>query len=202
MLLLYDITAVQVGNGARNFQNAVIGTGTQPQLVENRPEQNGSVVLQWTEFLEPAGRNDGVAGDAAAGKSFLLPCPGGLHPFPDVGGALGLRLCGEIVKGNRFYLNVQIKPIQKRAGNPVEILCNACGSEEKCKDENLALLTYMLQHNEHHAAELDEMADKLEKAGMADAAKQIREGVSDFQKGNMRLSLALTLVKEHLKEVK
>jgi len=67
---------------------------------------------------------------------------------------------------------------------------------------NLALLTYMLQHNEHHAAELDEMADKLEKAGMADAAKQIREGVSDFQKGNMRLSLALTLVKEHLKEVK
>ena len=80
--------------------------------------------------------------------------------------------------------------------------CNACGSEEKCKDENLALLTYMLQHNEHHAAELDEMADKLEKAGMADAAKQIREGVSDFQKGNMRLSLALTLVKEYLKEVK
>ena len=80
--------------------------------------------------------------------------------------------------------------------------CNACGSEEKCKDENLALLTYMLQHNEHHAAELDEMADKLEKAGMADAAKQIREGVSDFQKVNMRLSLALTLVKEHLKEVK
>ena len=80
--------------------------------------------------------------------------------------------------------------------------CNACGSEEKCKDENLALLTYMLQHNEHHAAELDEMADKLEKAGMADAAKQIREGGSDFQKGNMRLSLALTLVKEYLKEVK
>ena len=77
--------------------------------------------------------------------------------------------------------------------------CNACGSEEKCKDENLALLTYMLQHNEHHAAELDEMADKLEKAGMADAAKQIREGVSDFQKGNMRLGLALTLVKEEMK---
>lgn len=55
--------------------------------------------------------------------------------------------------------------------------CNACGSEEKCKDENLALLTYMLQHNEHHAAELDEMADKLEKAGMADAAKQIRGSI-------------------------
>ena len=72
--------------------------------------------------------------------------------------------------------------------------------EGECKDENVALLTYMLQHNEHHAAELDEMADKLEKAGLADAAKQIREGVSDFQKGNMRLGLALTLVKSELEK--
>ena len=32
------------------------------------------------------------------------------------------------------------------------------------KKENIALLTYMLQHNEHHAAELDQMADKLRKA--------------------------------------
>ena len=71
-------------------------------------------------------------------------------------------------------------------------------TEEKLQGrESCPFKPYMLQHNEHHAAELDEMADKLEKAGMADAAKQIREGVSDFQKGNMRLSLALTLVKEH-----
>ena len=80
-----------------------------------------------------------------------------------------------------------------------ESSCDHCEGSG-CKNEILALLAYMLQHNEHHAAELDEMADKLEKTGMADAAKQIREGVSDFQKGNMRLSLALTLVKEHLKE--
>ena len=39
-------------------------------------------------------------------------------------------------------------------------------------------------------------------AGMrnAMAARTIEEGVADFQKGNMRLSLALTLVKEHQKE--
>ena len=66
----------------------------------------------------------------------------------------------------------------------------------------MTLLTYMLQHNEHHAQELDQMADNLAKMGMDAAAKTIKESVSDFQKGNMRLSLALTLVKEHLKEVK
>ena len=57
----------------------------------------------------------------------------------------------------------------------------------------------MLQHNEHHAAELDQMADNLAKMGMDAAAKTIKESVSDFQKGNMRLGLALTLVKEELK---
>ena len=51
-----------------------------------------------------------------------------------------------------------------------------------------------------NAEELDQMADNLEKLGMPDAAKTIKEGVADFKKGNMRLGLALTLVKEHLKE--
>lgn len=80
--------------------------------------------------------------------------------------------------------------------------CNGCqeGCQGNCTDEVVALLTYMLSHNEHHAEELDQMAENLVKLGMEDAAKTIKEGVSDFQKGNMRLSLALSLVKEHLKE--
>ena len=78
--------------------------------------------------------------------------------------------------------------------------CGACGSEEqkKCRDEKLALLTYMVQHNTAHAAETSQMADQLEAAGMADVAKQIREGVAAYDKGNMYLSLALSLYKEHL----
>ena len=57
----------------------------------------------------------------------------------------------------------------------------------------------MVDHNEHHAAELDQMADNLAKLGMDTAAKQIKEAVADFQKGNLRLRLALTTVKEELK---
>lgn len=77
--------------------------------------------------------------------------------------------------------------------------CSGCSSAEcggNCKDETEALLTYMVQHNLQHAKELDQMAANLRKMGMEDAAKTIEEGVADFQKGNMRLSLALTLVKE------
>ena len=72
--------------------------------------------------------------------------------------------------------------------------------EHDHKKESLALLTYMLQHNEHHAAELDQMADNLIKLGLDEPAKQIKESVGDFQKGNIRLSLALTLMKEQMKE--
>ena len=76
--------------------------------------------------------------------------------------------------------------------------CGGCQGGD-CKNETVALLTYMLQHNEHHAAELDQMADNLATMGMDAAAKTIKESVSDFQKGNMRLGLALTLVKEEMK---
>ncbi|MDO5336802.1 MAG: cobalt transporter [Eubacteriales bacterium] len=75
--------------------------------------------------------------------------------------------------------------------------CGSCTGGD-CKNETVALLTYMLQHNEHHAMELDQMADNLKKLGMDAAAKSIKDGVSDFQKGNLRLSLALNLVKQEL----
>ena len=77
---------------------------------------------------------------------------------------------------------------------------SGCENPGECKNETVALLTYMLDHNQHHAAELDQMAENLQKLGMDTAAKQIKEAVSDFQKGNLRLSLALTTVKEQLKE--
>ena len=82
--------------------------------------------------------------------------------------------------------------------------CNSCASADNCqkkdpKRETMALLAYMVQHNEAHARELDQMADNLVKLGMDAAAKTIKDGVADFQKGNMRLSLALSLVKEELK---
>lgn len=74
-----------------------------------------------------------------------------------------------------------------------------CGETCDCTPETVALLSYMLDHNTHHAVELDQMADNLSKMGMTSVAKQIKDAVSDFQKGNLRLSLALTLMKESVK---
>lgn len=80
--------------------------------------------------------------------------------------------------------------------------CSGCGEDgcNGCTEEVVALLNYMLSHNEHHAEELDQMAENIAKLDMQAASKLIKDAVSEFQKGNMKLSLALTLVKEHLKE--
>ena len=63
-----------------------------------------------------------------------------------------------------------------------EHACDGCsGGSDKCKNESVALLNYMVDHNEHHAAELDQMADNLAKLGMDTAAKQIKEAVAERQ---------------------
>ncbi len=73
--------------------------------------------------------------------------------------------------------------------------CNGCEPQTE-KDKMTAVLGYMLEHNQHHAAELDQMAGKLRAAGMENAANQISKAVEEFQKGNLYLSVALADVKE------
>lgn len=59
------------------------------------------------------------------------------------------------------------------------------------KDELLALMKYMVGHNAAHAKELADLAGKLDEAGNHDAYEQVMAAVSDFEKGNMRLSVIL-----------
>ena len=72
---------------------------------------------------------------------------------------------------------------------------HGCASDN-CGDKTAALLDYMLKHNEHHAAELDQVADRLRAEGKEAAADQIKKAVDEFKKGNLYLGLALATVKE------
>ena len=58
-------------------------------------------------------------------------------------------------------------------------------------EELVALMKYMVGHNAAHARELADLAEKLDKAGNHDAFEQVMAAVSDFEKGNMRLSVIL-----------
>jgi hypothetical protein len=59
-------------------------------------------------------------------------------------------------------------------------------------EELMALMKYMVGHNAAHAKELADLAVQLEKAGSRAAYEQVMAAVSDFEKGNMRLSVVLS----------
>ena len=71
--------------------------------------------------------------------------------------------------------------------------CQGCQSqcEHTPMEELLALMKYMVGHNAAHAKELADLAVQLEKAGSHAAYEQVMAAVSDFEKGNLRLSAVL-----------
>ena len=64
-------------------------------------------------------------------------------------------------------------------------------------DELVALMKYMVNHNAAHARELAELAVQLQKAGSPTAYEQVMAAVSDFEKGNLRLSMVLAALDVH-----
>ena len=58
-------------------------------------------------------------------------------------------------------------------------------------EELTALMKYMVGHNASHARELAELAVRLKDAGNPAAYEQVMAAVSDFEKGNLRLSAIL-----------
>lgn len=70
--------------------------------------------------------------------------------------------------------------------------CSSCaGCNHTPMEELTALMKYMANHNAAHARELAALAAQLEKAGNHAAYEQVMAAVSDFEKGNMRLSVVL-----------
>ena len=71
--------------------------------------------------------------------------------------------------------------------------CHSCagGCQHTPMEELMALMKYMVSHNASHARELADLAMQLEKAGSHMAYEQVMAAVSDFEKGNMRLSAVL-----------
>ena len=68
--------------------------------------------------------------------------------------------------------------------------CAGCQSADP-RAELIALMKYMVGHNASHANELAQLAKQLQTLGENVAYEQVMQAVSDFEKGNMRLSTVL-----------
>lgn len=72
-----------------------------------------------------------------------------------------------------------------------ECCAGSCNCQHTPMDELTALMKYMVGHNASHAKELADLAVRLEEAGNHMAYEQVMAAVSDFEKGNLRLSAVL-----------
>ena len=71
--------------------------------------------------------------------------------------------------------------------------CKSCDMDPRA--EVVALMQYMVNHNTAHANELAQLAGRLKELGDPAGYDQVMQAVSDFEKGNMRLSTVLAAMK-------
>lgn len=62
--------------------------------------------------------------------------------------------------------------------------------------ETRALLNYMLEHNEHHTEELEEISDRLKEFDLCAEAEMLDLCIGHYKKGNEMLEKALLSINE------
>ena len=88
-----------------------------------------------------------------------------------------------VVSNDRMY---QVSGVKRQHTHTHSHSENAAPMEEM-----LALMGYMVRHNDAHAQELAELAQQLQAAGKTQAYKQIMDAVSDFDMVNAKLEAVL-----------
>lgn len=63
------------------------------------------------------------------------------------------------------------------------------------KEQIVALLSYMCEHNKAHGVELNKMVVKMEELAMRDAALQLKKAVNEYGKGTLLMEQALSIAK-------
>lgn len=62
--------------------------------------------------------------------------------------------------------------------------------ETSGKEELVALIDYLIHHNEHHNKELEDLANSLKEVNK-EAYSKVSEAITLFKEGNEKLSAAL-----------
>ena len=70
------------------------------------------------------------------------------------------------------------------------------GHSSEDEQETMALIHYMLHHNEHHAQELGDMAHALRDQGKEEAAKLLDDAIKQYEAGNQLLGRVFELLGE------
>ena len=93
-----------------------------------------------------------------------------------------------------FFVQFMLTPALEASDEAAASLAEA-QQAQIAMQETIALLQYMVNHNAAHANELAQLGQKLTELGNREAGEQVLTAVSEFEKGNLRLSTVLASLK-------
>ena len=116
------VRARQIGDGAGDLENAVIGARGEPEPAHRAGEEPGGIGRRCAPAARGPARHPGVDANIRAAEARGLTSSGGQHAGPDGGGGLLGGLRGELGDTHRGELEVQVDAIEQGARQPAEVL--------------------------------------------------------------------------------
>lgn len=110
-------TAVKIGNGAGNLEDARVGTGGESQFVGDQFQHPVSCSIQLTELFDVAGRHLGVAVDFRSFETLCLNGAGFFYSRRNGGGAFRFATIGQITIFDSGNFDVDVDTIKQWTGN-------------------------------------------------------------------------------------
>jgi len=113
---------LEVGDGAGDFEDAVVGAGAEVEFVHGHAQEFDGFVVDFAMGLEQLGGHPRVATDTGAFcKPFLLNATGCNHPFADVAGGLAGMRAGEVFELDGGHFHMDVDAVEKRSGDALPV---------------------------------------------------------------------------------
>jgi DNA-binding transcriptional regulator YiaG len=112
------VVALEIGDGASDFEDPVMGPGRQPQPLDRGLEEPLPIRADRAGSPELLGAHLGVAEGPSPPEPVMLESPGPLHPLPYRLGALPLRFRRKLPIAQRRDIDVQVDPVEEGPRDP------------------------------------------------------------------------------------
>jgi hypothetical protein len=117
------IGAFEVGDGTGDFEDAILGAGAEVVFGHGGLEHGERRFVQRAVGLEFARAHTRIAGDSGSVlEPLLLDVARGDDPFANRGGRFAVALAGDVLEFHGRHFDVQIDPVEQRAGDAVQII--------------------------------------------------------------------------------
>lgn len=105
------VTLFKVGNGAGDFEDAVVGAGGEAEAFHSEFDQAFRSLVNFAEFFQLSRTKLGVAANAFFFVALALKSTCHLHALPNGLGAFITRVDREFLEGHGGHFDVQIDPV-------------------------------------------------------------------------------------------